>query len=192
MGVATSEPSALDQLAAARLRGARPDELLELAEGAIDQATAAGQAQTVESVADELELAASACPDGGDCVRLRLAAGRARTLALRPSTFAASDAGSEGVDAPMAARLCFWTTVAIAALALFLVAAGSSQEADSAGAWTIGYALVFLLGLGALFILITGVVGFVQSIRAGSRAGMLMSAAPVLLLIVVRISMSLF
>jgi hypothetical protein len=92
----------------------------------------------------------------------------------------------------MAAKLAFCTTVAIAALTLFSFAAMGSQEADSAGAWRIAYFLLFLLGLGSLFIPITGILGFVQSVRAGSRKGMLMSASPVLFLIVVRISMSVF
>lgn len=192
MGVATGEPSALDQLAAARLRGARPDELLELAEAAVDQATAAGDAQTVVSVAEELDLAAPAHPDEGDGLRLRLAAGRARALASRPSAFAACDAGPEGVDTPMAAKLAFWTTLAIAALTLFSFGAMSSQEADSAGAWNTALFLFFLLGFGALFVLVAATVGLVQSVRAGSWKGMLMSAGPVLVPIVVRISMSLF
>ena len=192
MGVATSEPSALDQLAAARLRGAKSEELLELAEAAIDQATAAGDVQTVDSVAEELDLAAPAHPDGGDGLRLQLAAGRARALASRPREFAASDAGLDGVEAPMAAKVAFWTTVAIGAVTLFSVGVMSSQEADSAGAWGTAWFLLFLLGLGALFVLITGAVGFVQSVRARSRTGMLMSALPVLFLIVVRISISIF
>jgi hypothetical protein len=190
--IATGELSALDQLAAARLRGAKPDELLELAEAAIDQATAAGDVQTIESVAEELDLAAPAHPDEGDGLRLRLAAGRARALASRPSGFAVSDAASAGVDAPTAAKVAFWTTLAIGAVTLFSFGAMSSQEPDSAGSWGIAVFLFFLLGLGALVVLIAGTVGFVQSVRAGSRRGMLMSAGPVLFLIVLRISISLF
>jgi hypothetical protein len=193
MSVATSEPSALDQLAAARLRGAKPDVLLELAEATIDQATAAGDVQTVESVAEELDLAAPAHPDEGDGLRLRLAARRARALASRPSAFAAHGAGSEGAQTPMAAKVTFWTTLAIGAVTLFSFAAMSGRGDDSAAAWDTAWFLLFLIPLGSLFILLTGAAGFVQSVRGGSRAGMLMSAAPlavVLILILVRISLS--
>lgn len=192
MGITLSEQSAVDQLAAARLRGAKPDELLELAEVAVDQATAAGDSQTVESVAEELDLAAAAHLEDGDGLRLRLAARRARTLASRPPEPGASDAGSDDVGAPMAAKVAFWTTIVIGAVALFSFGAMSSQEADSAGAWGIAWFLLFLLGLGGLFVLITGTVGFVQSIRAGSWKGMLMSAGPVLFLIVARVGIAIF
>ena len=192
MGVVTSEPSALDQLAAARLRGAKPEELLELAEAAVDQATAGGDAHAVESVADELDLAASAYPDEGDGLRLRLAAGRARALASRPAPFAVPDAGSEHADAPLAAKMAFWTTLAIGALTAFSFAVMSGRGDDSAAAWDTALFLLFLLGLGSLVVLLAGAVGFVQSVRRGSRAGMLMSAGPVLLLIAFRISISLF
>lgn len=192
MGVTTTEPSALDQLAAARLRGAKPDELLELAEAAVDQATATGDVETVESVAEELDLAAPAHPEEGDGLRLRLAAGRARALASRPAAFVGSNAGSEGVAVPMAAKVAFWTTLAIGAVSLFSFGAMSGRGDDSAAAWDTAWFLLFLIGLGSLFILIAGAVGFVQSVRRRSRAGMLMSAGPVLFLIVLRISISLF
>lgn len=191
MGTTVSERSALEELTAARLRGAKPDKLLELAEAAVDQATAAGDAQTVESVAEELDLAAAARPDEGDGLRLELAARRARALASRPPAFAASDAGEEGVDVPTAAKLSFWTTVAIGAVALFAFGAMSGLG-DSAAGWDTAWFLIFLIGLGSLFVLIAGVVGFVQSVRAGSRMGMLMAAAPVLFLVLLRISISIF
>ena len=192
MGVATSEASALDQLAAARLRGAKPDELLELAEAAVDQATAAGDAQTVEAVAEELDLAAPVHSDEGDGLRLRLAAGRARALASRPSAFAASDAESEDLGVPMTAKVAFWVTVTLAALTAFLIGAMAGQADDSG--YGIALVLALVVVLGGLFIALTGAVGLVQR-RAGSWKGTLMSAVPlvvVALLIVVRISLSLF
>jgi hypothetical protein len=186
MGVATSEPSALDQLAAARVRGAKPDELLELAEAAIDQATAAGDAQTVESVAEELDVAAPTYPEWEGGHRLRLAADRARATSQQPPP--------APEDVPATAKAAFWVTLAIATLTLFSIGAvGALGDVDAS------YLILFLAALavviGGLFVAATGAVGFVQSRRAGSRKGMLMSAVPlavVLFLIAVRISLSLF
>jgi hypothetical protein len=128
-GRRTSEQSALDQLAAARVGEAKPDKLLEVAEASIDEATVAGDVQTVELVAEKLDLAAAAHSSDGDGMRLELAAGRARALASRPAAFAVSDAGSEGAEVPMAAKLSFWTTVVIVAVALFSFGAMSGQGA---------------------------------------------------------------
>jgi hypothetical protein len=190
MGATSLERTALEQLAAARLRGAKPDELLELAEAAIDQATAASDTLTLESVAAELDSAALAHPpfDQGDGLRFQLAAGRARAIASHPPATAAP----EDAPVPTAAKAAFWVTVAIAALTLFYF--GTIAGQDSAASWDIAFLLLFLVPLGSLFVAVTGVVGWVQSDRAGSRKGVLMSAAPcavVLLLIVVRISLSL-
>jgi hypothetical protein len=188
MGITSRERSALQELAAARLRGAKPEELLELAEAAVDQATAAGDAQTLESVAAELDLAAPAHPEQEDGLRLRLAAGRAGVIALRPRAVAAV----EEVSVPLAAVVAFWVTVAVAALALSLVLVMAGQGNDSG--YGIALALAFVVVLGSLVVAITGVAGFVQSVRAGSRRGVLMSAIPcviVLALIGIRISLSL-
>jgi hypothetical protein len=72
--------AALEQLAPARLRGAKPDEL-ELAEAAIGSTNRPpGDTLILESVAAELDSAALAhLPfDQGDGLHFRLAAGRAR------------------------------------------------------------------------------------------------------------------
>lgn len=64
MGVTSPERSALEQLSAARRRGdAKPDELLELAEAAVDQAADAADALSLEKIAAELESAAPALPN---------------------------------------------------------------------------------------------------------------------------------
>ena len=184
--VTTCERRALGELAAARLRGAKPDELLELADAAIDQATAVGDRLTIESVAAELDAAAPAHPDEGDGLRLRLAAGRARAIASRPPAGTAS----QEVPVPRVAKVAFRAAITIAALTLF--AFGALAASDSYG---IAYILMFLVVLGSLFVAVTGTVGLVQSIRAGSRTGVRMSAVPcviVFLLIVVRIGVSLF
>jgi RDD family protein len=76
MGVISRDERALEQLGAARLRGARPDELLDLADVAIEQATAAGDIAGLERIAAELDAAAAAVPGRDD--GLRVAAGRAR------------------------------------------------------------------------------------------------------------------
>jgi hypothetical protein len=193
MGVTSSERSALERLASARLRGdAKPDELLELAETAIDQATAAGDFRTIESVAAELDLAAPAHPGSADGLRLRLAAGRARALASRLPTSSPSDAAREDVGAPVAAEVAFWTTVAITGLTLFLIGALAGRGDDSG--YGIAIVLMVVVALGSLLVALSGAVGFVQSVRAGSRTGILMSAVPcvvLLSLIVLRVSLSL-
>jgi hypothetical protein len=186
MGITSSERSALGELAPARLRGAKPDELLELAEAAIHQANAVGDSLTLVSVAAELDAAAPAHPDQAGGLRLRLAAARARAIAARRPAITAS----AEVPVPLAAKVAFWATVMIAALALFLF--GAMATSDSYG---IAYLLMFVVVLGSLFVAVAGIVGFVQSNRAGSRRGVLMSAVPCLtvcLLIVVRIAVSLF
>lgn len=189
MGVTSSERSALEELVAARLRGAKPEKLLELSEAAIGQATAVGDTLALESIAAELDSAAQAHPDQGDGLRLRFAAERAHATASRPAAIA----GSEEVPVPLVAEVAFWVTVVIAALTLSLVFVLAGQGNDSGYGIALALALVVILGslVGAL----TGAVGFVKSVRAGSRKGMLMSAVPcviVVLLIVVRISLSLF
>jgi uncharacterized RDD family membrane protein YckC len=79
MTVTPHEQSAPESLAAARLRGVEPDELLDLADAAIEQATAAGQAVTLELIAAQLDAAAAEQPEKGD--GLRIAAARARAAA---------------------------------------------------------------------------------------------------------------
>lgn len=76
MTVTGHEQTALEQLAAARLRGAQADELLDLADAAIERATAGDDGLTLELIAAELESAATAHPQTGD--GLRVAAARAR------------------------------------------------------------------------------------------------------------------
>jgi uncharacterized RDD family membrane protein YckC len=82
MSATSADQSSLQQLTAARLRDAQPDELLDLADAAIEQAAAGGDRLTLELIAAELDSAATARPETGD--GLRVAAARARA-ALRPA-----------------------------------------------------------------------------------------------------------
>ena len=77
MSATTDTRGELDALVAARLRGAAPDELLDLADSAIEH-TSAAAADTVglELIAAELDAAAAAHPETAD--GLRVAAARAR------------------------------------------------------------------------------------------------------------------
>lgn len=192
MSVTISEPSALEELAAARLRGAKPEQLLQLSEAAIDQATAADDTLTLESIAAELDSAAATHPDQGDGLRLRFAAERAHAIASRHRHFAAADAESEKRAVPRAAKVAFRVTVASAALTLLLIVVMlAGQESDSSFVAFIVFGLVLILG--SLVAAVTGVVGLLESVRTGSRKGMVMSAVPlmtVLVLIVVRVSLS--
>jgi uncharacterized RDD family membrane protein YckC len=82
MSVISGEQTALERLAAARLRGAQPDELLDLADAAIELATVDQDGAMLELIATELDAAATEHPQGGD--GLRIAAARARA-SLPPS-----------------------------------------------------------------------------------------------------------
>jgi hypothetical protein len=82
MSIAGNEQSALESLAAARLRGAPPDELTGLADTAIKQARGAVDATSLELIAAELESAAAMEPDPEAGDALRSAAGRARASAV--------------------------------------------------------------------------------------------------------------
>jgi hypothetical protein len=92
------------------------------------------------------------------------------------------------VPVPVAAKVAFWVTVAIVALALFSIGAMAAWESYAAG-----YFLMFLLVFGSLFAAVLGAIGFVRSVQEGSNLGMLMSAMPcgiVAILILVRIGLS--
>jgi hypothetical protein len=167
MGIASSERSAPEELAAAHLRDAKPDEILELAEDAIDQATAAGDSLTIESVAGELDSAAAAHPDQGEGLRLRFAAERAYAIASQPPVFPAS--GGVRKPVPVAAKRAFRLTGlllgVIVMLALFLFGAMAAS-----GSYEIAYLLMFVVVLGSLFAALTGAVGFVRWFQ-GKRRG---------------------
>lgn len=188
MGITISERSALEELAAARLQEVDPETLLQLADAVIDQAAAAGDTLTLESVAAELDSAAAPLqPDQGDGLRLRLAARRARATSQIVTAVAASEEG----PVPAAAKVAFWGTVAVAALTLFLVAVIAGQGDDSG--YGVALVLIAVVGLGSLFLVLTGVVGLVESVRAGSGKGVLMSAVPcaiAFLLILARIAVA--
>lgn len=94
MSVTVGEQHA-ERLAAARLRGAHPDELLDLADPAIEQAAAAADATRLELIAAELEQAAATHPETGN--GLRIAAARARAaLPPTPPTPAAARPADRG------------------------------------------------------------------------------------------------
>lgn len=185
MGVTSPERSALEQLSAARRRGdAKPDELLELAEAAVDQAADAADALSLEKIAAELESAAPAYPEPEGGLRLRFAATRVRATSLRPP------AAPE--DVPQAARVAFWVTVWVTVLTLFSLGAVAALG-DVSASYVLVIIVMFAVVIGFLVAAVTGAVGLVQSLRAGSRKGMLMSAvalAVVLVLVVVRIVVS--
>ena len=177
-------PSPLDELEAARLRDAGPEALLELAEDAIDRTAAGGDTRTLESIATELESAARAHPDEDDGLRLQFAAERAHVIAAKPPPAASA----EEVPVPTAAKAAFSVTVAILVLTPLLLAM------MGAGSYGIAYLFMFLVALGSLLAAVTGIVGLVQSVQAGSRKGVLMSLVPcasVLFLIGLRIWVSL-
>lgn len=96
MSITIHEQSALEQLAAARLRGAQPDELLDLADAAIEQATAGSDSATLELLAAELDSAAATHPESG--AGLKVAAARARA-ALPPSPLPETAAPEPAQDA---------------------------------------------------------------------------------------------
>ena len=162
MGI-TSERSALEELAAARLRGAKPERLLELSEAAIDQAAAAGDTLALESIAEELDSAAPAHPDQGDGLRLRFAAERAHAIASQPPAFPANGA------VPVAAKRAFGLAgqllgvIVIVALSLFAALLAS-------GSYEIAYALMFVVVLAPLLVALaaaTGLVRWFQEERRG-------------------------
>ena len=76
MTTTTLQPPGLEQLAAAHRRGASPSELLDLADGAIEWATEAEDAEALASIA--AQLAAAAALHGPDGRGLAIAAARAR------------------------------------------------------------------------------------------------------------------
>lgn len=140
----TTEPRAGAQLAAARLRGAQPDELLDLADAAIERADAAGDALSLELIAAELDSAAAAHPAAGD--GLRIAADRARAAALplapSPPTVVPQPVDRAAAEKDRAAswghRLAAWLIDWCILLGAGLLVAG--QLGGSAGAvfWTFG------------------------------------------------------
>lgn len=154
MAIATSEPSALDQLAAARLRGAKPERLLELSEAAIDQATAAGDNPALESIAGELDAAAAAHPDQGDGLRLQFAAERAHAIASQPPV-SRTQTGSSGRQGAFRVAGQLLGVVVILALSLFAAMLAS-------GSYEIAYVLMFVVVLGPLLVALTGAIGFVR------------------------------
>lgn len=88
--------------------------------------------------------------------------------------------------APLAARVALWLTVAIVgltAVALFVV---SQVEGDDYwGGFAVAYFGGPLILLSFLIALVAGAVGLVDSVRERSRAGVLMSVAPFLVLLFV-------
>jgi hypothetical protein len=99
-----------------------------------------------------------------------------------------SERSAEEGPVPVAAKAAFWVTVAIVALAVLSIGAMAAW-----GSYAAAYFLMFLLAFGSVFVAVLGAVGFVRSARAGSELGMLMSALPcgiVLLLILVRVGLS--
>ena len=144
MSVSSDERSALESLAAARLRDARADELLDLADAAIEQATTAADRLSLDLIAAELESAATAHPEAA--TGLRVAAARAR-VALPPSPRPPSETAPEPAERPPAAvdRHASWGSRLVAWLidwGILLVAALliTSVAGDPAGslAWTVG------------------------------------------------------
>ncbi len=83
MSATTDVRSELDALVAARLRGAGPEELLDLADEAIEQASAAADTVGLELIGAELDAAAAAHPETAD--GLRVAAARARAALPTPA-----------------------------------------------------------------------------------------------------------
>lgn len=147
MGVTFSE-STVDELASARRRGARPDELLELSEAAIDRATTADD---LELIAAELDSAAAAYPEQGDGLRLRLAAKRAHAIASRAPAIAESKDALE--PEPVVEKIFRLTGLVLGAIVvlgvLAVVAMFLASEALAA----------FVLFLGALALLYAAVRG---------------------------------
>ena len=166
MGITSSERSALEELVAARLRGAKPEQLLELSEAAIDQATAAGDTFTLESIAGELDSAAAAHPNQGDGLRLRFAAERAHAIASHPPGFPAANDVPKPV--PVAAQKAFSLAglllgvIVILALSLFAAMAAS-------GSYEVAYILMFVLVLGPLLVALTAAIGFVRWLQRRRR-----------------------
>ena len=119
MGVISSEEEVLEQLAAARLRAAPPDELLDLADAAIEQASAAGDALGLERIAAELDAAAASRP--GTEHGLRVAAGRARAAAARPVAVATVPAEASELASPMRRFVAFGLDLVLLFAGLLLV-----------------------------------------------------------------------
>lgn len=161
MGVASSERSALEELAAARVRGAKPETLLELSEAAIERATAAGD---LELIAAELDSAATAHPDQGDGLRLRLAAEHAHAIASQAPLSAPSDAPAPPAPHLGTTNVAFRVAVAIVVLALFSFGA-IAVLGDVSASYVIAYVVLFLVPLGLLFVGLALAVGFVRWLR---------------------------
>jgi uncharacterized RDD family membrane protein YckC len=112
MSLTSHEQSGLEQLVAARLRDAEPDDLLDVADTAIEQATGAGDALTLELIAAELDSAAAAHPERGD--GLKVAAARARAglpppAPAAPATLEPARSGAEvSTLASWGSRLVAW------------------------------------------------------------------------------------
>ena len=142
----------IEELTAARLRGDKPEKLLELSEAAIDQATAASD---LESIAAELDSAAAAYPEQGDGLRLRFAAERAHAIASRaPAIAAVQDAPEQVRVAERVFRLTGLVLGVIVVLGVFSVAAILLASELIA---------VFVLVVGTLALLyaaVTGAAGF--------------------------------
>lgn len=106
MSVTGHEQTTLEQLAAARMRGAHPDELLDLADAAIERATADNEELTLELIAAELESAAMAHPERGD--GLRVAAARARASLPQASALAAETSPATEIAAAEVSTHASW------------------------------------------------------------------------------------
>lgn len=167
MSVASGERSALEELAAARQRGAKPEKLLELSEAAIDQAIAAGDTLALKSIAGELDAAAAAHPGQGDGLRLRFAADRAHAIASEPPvSLAANDAPK---PVPVAAKRAF--SLAGLLLGMIVILALSLLAAMAAsGSYEIAYILMFVVVLGPLLVALTGGVGVLRWFQGSRRS----------------------
>lgn len=84
MSIMSTERNPLESLVAARHRGAAPDELLALADTAIEQARGAADATSLELIAAVLESAAALNPEAGGGLRIAAARARANALASLP------------------------------------------------------------------------------------------------------------
>lgn len=85
MSITRTERNALESLVAARLCGAPPDELLALADAAIEQAKGAADATSLELIAAELDSAAALAPEAEAGLRTAAVRARADGAALLPT-----------------------------------------------------------------------------------------------------------
>lgn len=101
MNATTDTRGELDALVAARLRGAAPDELLDLADSAIEH-TSAAAADTVglELIGAELDAAAAAHPETADGLRVAAARARAALPESAPARVATATPQPAVVEAP--------------------------------------------------------------------------------------------